>query len=49
MVKMPIKGVVGGPVNSHGNYIVYHGKSWNCVFEFLWEPWLEGHQAMFLS
>ena len=27
---------------SHGNYIVDHGKimerSWNCVFEFLWEP-----------
>ena len=25
-------------LNSHGNYIVDHGKSWNCVFEFLWEP-----------
>ena len=24
--------------NSHENYIVDHGKSWNCVFEFLWEP-----------
>ena len=24
--------------NSHGNYIVDHGKSWNYVFEFLWEP-----------
>ena len=26
------------PCISHGNYIVDHGKSWNCVFEFLWEP-----------
>ena len=33
------KGEVGGhALNSHGNYIVDHGKSWNCVFEFLWEP-----------
>ena len=28
--------------NDHGNYIVDHGKimekSWNFVFEFLWEP-----------
>ena len=24
--------------NSPGNNIVDHGKSWNCVFEFLWEP-----------
>ena len=41
MVKMLLKGEVGGHVlNSHGNYIV-DGKvteSWNCVFEFLWEP-----------
>ena len=34
---------VGGcALNSHGNYIIDHGKimekSWNCVFEFLWEP-----------
>ena len=27
-------------LNSHGNYIVDHEKSWNCVFEFLWEPCL---------
>ena len=32
-------------LNDHGNYIVDHGnimeKSWNFVFEFLWEPcWL---------
>ena len=26
------------PYISHGNDIVEHGKSWNCVFEFLWEP-----------
>ena len=33
------KGEVGGhALNSHGNYIVDGGKSWNCVFEFLWEP-----------
>ena len=29
VVKMPLKGVVGGrALNSHGNYIVDHGKSW---------------------
>ena len=29
MVKMSLKGEVGGhALNSHGNYIVYHGKSW---------------------
>ena len=39
VVKMLLKGEVGcGALNSHGNYIVDHGKSWNCVFEFLWEP-----------
>ena len=39
VVRMLLKGEVGGPVlNSHGNYIVDHGKSWNCIFEFLWEP-----------
>ena len=39
MVKMTVKGKAGGcALNSHGNYIVGHGKSWNCVFEFLWEP-----------
>ena len=31
--------------NDHGNYIVDHGKimekSWNFVFEFLWEPWIK--------
>ena len=33
------KGEVGGRAfNSHGNYTIDHGKSWNCVFEFLWEP-----------
>ena len=38
-VKMPLKGEVGGSaLNSLGNYVVEHGKSWNCVFEFLWEP-----------
>ena len=29
VVKMVLKGEVGGhPLNSHGNYIVDHGKSW---------------------
>ena len=29
VVKMPLKGEVGGhALNSHGNYIVGHGKSW---------------------
>ena len=41
--KMPLKGEFGGfALNSHGNYIVYHEKSWSCVFEFMWEPWLAG-------
>ena len=39
VVKMLLKGEVGDrALNSHGNYIVDHGKSWNCVFEFLLEP-----------
>ena len=42
MVKMLLKGEVGGcALNSHGNYIVDHGKSWkkscNCAHEFLLE------------
>ena len=42
MVKMPLKGEVGGhELNSHERYIVDHGKSWNCVFEYLWEPCLK--------
>ena len=40
--KDSLKGEDGGcACSSHGNYIVDHGKiekSWNCVFEFLWEP-----------
>ena len=39
MVKMLLKGEVGVcALNSRGNYIIDHGKSWNCVFEFLREP-----------
>ena len=42
VVKMPLKGEVGGHALSHGNYIVDHGKSWKkhgiVFFEFLWEP-----------
>ena len=39
VVKMQLKQEVGGSAfNSHGNYIVDHGKSLSCVFEFLWEP-----------
>ena len=39
MVKVPLKEKVGGHAfkNIHGNYIIDHGKSWNCFFEFLWE------------
>ena len=33
MVKMPLKGEVGGQaLNSHGNYIVDHGKSMELCF-----------------
>ena len=36
VVEMLLKWEVGSSaLNSHGNYIVDHGKSWNCVFEFL--------------
>ena len=39
VVKMPLNGEVGGhTLNGHGNYIIDHGKSWKCVFKFLWEP-----------
>ena len=39
MVKVLLKGEAGGlALKRHGKYIVDHGKSWNCVFEFLWEP-----------
>ena len=38
-VKMPLKGEVGGhALYSHGNSLFIMEKSWNCVFEFLWEP-----------
>ena len=39
VVKPLLKWAVGGrALNSLGNYIVDHGKSWNFVFEFLCEP-----------
>ena len=43
VVKMSLKGEVGGhALNSHGNYIVDHGKSWKndeiVFFKFLWKP-----------
>ena len=43
---MSLKGEVGGhTLNDHGNYIDDHGKimekSWNFVFEFLWEPCIQ--------
>ena len=42
VVRMLLKEEVGGSaLNNHGNYIVDRGKSWNCVFKFLWEPWRE--------
>ena len=32
IVKMPLKGEVSGhALNSHGNYIVYHGTSWKIM------------------
>ena len=35
VVKMLLKGEVGDrALNSYGNYIVDHGKSWNCVLSF---------------
>ena len=35
VVKILLKGEVGGhALNSHGNYILDHGK----IMEFLWEP-----------
>ena len=45
MVKLLLKvEVITCALNSHENYIVDHGnfmeKSWNFVFEFLWEPCL---------
>ena len=43
VVKMLLKQEVGGlELISHGNYIIDHGKLWNCVFEFLWEPCVNG-------
>ena len=39
LVKMLLKGEVGGcALNSHGNYIVDHGKSWSCVLNFCGNP-----------
>ena len=39
VVKLLLKGDVAVcALISHGNFIVDHGKSWNYVFEFLWEP-----------
>ena len=42
VVKLLLKGeVVVCALNSHGNYIVDHGKLWKnfgIVFEFLWDP-----------
>ena len=43
ILRMLRRGEVGcRALNDHGNYIIDHGKimekSWNFVFEFLWEP-----------
>ena len=43
VVKMMLKGEVGGrALNSHGNYIVDHGKSWKnhgiLIFSFFGNP-----------
>ena len=47
MEKMLLQGEVGGhALNSHGNYIVYHGKIMKnhgiVFFKFLWEPPIHG-------
>ena len=58
VVKMLLKGEVGGyALNSHGNYIVDHGKSWKNhgidFFKFLWEPCImlqqERHKLIMLQ
>ena len=46
MVKMLLKGEVGGrALNSHGNYIVDHGKSWKnhgiMILNFCGNPYIE--------
>ena len=42
VMKMALKGEVGGhALIGHRNRNVNHGKSWNYVFEYLWEPCLK--------
>ena len=48
---MPRRGEVGcSALNDHGNYNIDHGKimekSWNFVFEFLWEPCHKGQKKI---
>ena len=39
IAKMSLKGEDGShALQCHGYDIVDCGKSWNCVFEYLWEP-----------
>ena len=39
VVKMLLRGEVGGrALNSNGNNIVDHGKSWNCFLNFCGNP-----------
>ena len=50
VVKLLLKEEAGVcALNSHGNYIVDLGKSWNCVFEFLWERCISAHWVVFES
>ena len=50
MVKLLLKGEVGVCVlNSHGNYIVDHGKSWNCDLNFCGNPVIPNRQSMSTS
>ena len=54
MMNMPLTGEIGGhALNSHGNYIVDHGKSWNnhgIVFlNFCGNPVLIHFNASFLG
>ena len=49
VVKMPLKSEVGGhAINSHGNYIVDHGKSWKnhgiVFFIFCGNPDISDHR-----
>ena len=39
VAKMPLKGEIGGNALVMEITLLIMEKSWNCVFEFLWESW----------